>query len=37
MIFPKIGPLTMEIAADRLFLNISEISGNIWVLENVDR
>jgi hypothetical protein len=37
MIFPNIGPLTMEMAADRLFLNISEVSGNIWVLEDVDR
>jgi Tol biopolymer transport system component/DNA-binding winged helix-turn-helix (wHTH) protein len=37
MVFPALAPLNMVIVADRLFLNISEISGNIWVLDNVDR
>jgi len=37
MVFPKVALLSLAIAADRLFLNISEVSGNIWVLENVDR
>jgi len=37
MIFPDVKPLNLEITADRLFLNITEMSGSVWVLENVDR
>ncbi len=29
--------MEMSLAADRLAVNITEVSGNIWVLDNVDR
>jgi len=37
MVFPRIAPLNIALTADRLFLNITEMSGNVWVVENVDR
>jgi Tol biopolymer transport system component len=37
MIFPRVSPLEMAIAGGRLFVNITEASGSVWVLENVDR
>ncbi|MGH9844074.1 MAG: winged helix-turn-helix domain-containing protein [Blastocatellia bacterium] len=37
MIFPRVAPLGMAIAGGRLFINITEASGSIWALENVDR
>jgi len=37
MILPLLGRLEMALAADRLVLPIMEVSGSIWVLENVDR
>jgi len=37
MVLPLLGRLEMALAADRLVLPIMEVSGSIWVLENVDR
>jgi len=37
MVLPLLGRLEMSLAADRLVLPIMEVSGSIWVLENVDR
>jgi serine/threonine protein kinase len=37
MVLPLIGSMELTLAADRLALPIMEVSGNIWVLENVDR
>jgi Tol biopolymer transport system component/DNA-binding winged helix-turn-helix (wHTH) protein len=37
MVFPRIAPLNIALRADRLFLNITEMSGSVWILENVDR
>jgi hypothetical protein len=37
MVFPRIAPLNIALTADRLFLNITEMSGSVWVVENVDR
>jgi Tol biopolymer transport system component/DNA-binding winged helix-turn-helix (wHTH) protein len=36
MIFPRVAPLEMAIAGGRLFINITEASGSVWILENVD-
>ncbi|MCI0620855.1 MAG: winged helix-turn-helix domain-containing protein [Acidobacteria bacterium] len=37
MVFPRVGPLEMAIAGGRLFINITEATGSVWILENVDR
>jgi Tol biopolymer transport system component len=37
MVFPRLAPLQLRVTANRLFLNISELSGSIWILDNVDR
>jgi Tol biopolymer transport system component/DNA-binding winged helix-turn-helix (wHTH) protein len=37
MIFPRIDPLEIALVGGRLFVNITEVSGSVWVLENVDR
>jgi Tol biopolymer transport system component len=37
MVLPLLGRLELALAADRLVLPIMEVSGSIWVLENVDR
>jgi hypothetical protein len=38
MIYPQnVGNLEMALAEDRLVVPIMHVSGNIWVLENVDR
>jgi hypothetical protein len=38
MIYPRsLGNLQMALAEDRLVVPIMQVSGNIWVLENVDR
>jgi len=37
MISPLIGPMEISLKADRLVLPILEVSGSIWVLDNVDR
>jgi dipeptidyl aminopeptidase/acylaminoacyl peptidase len=37
MILPEVGSMEMALAADRMVLPIVEVSGGIWVLENVGR
>ena len=37
MVFPRLAPLQLRVTADRLFLNLTELSGSIWILDNVDR
>ncbi|HEX5703525.1 MAG TPA: protein kinase [Pyrinomonadaceae bacterium] len=37
MIPPRIVPLEMSLVQDRLVVPIMEVSGGIWILENVDR
>jgi hypothetical protein len=37
MVFPIVGPLNLAIAGGRLFINITEATGSVWILENVDR
>ncbi|MCI0523773.1 MAG: hypothetical protein L0Y75_00780, partial [Acidobacteria bacterium] len=37
MIFPRVAPLEMALAGGRLFINITEASGSVWILENVDQ
>jgi Tol biopolymer transport system component len=37
MILPFIQQMEWSLAADRLALPITEVSGSIWILENVDR
>jgi Tol biopolymer transport system component/DNA-binding winged helix-turn-helix (wHTH) protein len=37
MVFPRIAPLNIALTVDRLFLNITEMSGSVWIVENVDR
>ena len=37
MISPQIGEITMALTTNRLFVPITEASGNVWVLENVHR
>ena len=37
MVLPLLGRLELALATDRLVLPIMEVSGSIWVLENVDR
>lgn len=37
MVLPLLGRLEMALAADRLVLPITEVSGSLWILENVDR
>jgi Tol biopolymer transport system component/DNA-binding winged helix-turn-helix (wHTH) protein len=37
MIFPDMGPLQISLTEDRLVVPIMQVSGSIWILENVDR
>jgi hypothetical protein len=37
MISPQIGEITMALTTNRLLVPITEASGNVWKLENVDR
>ena len=37
MILPEVGVMEMALAADRVVLPIMEVSGGIWILENVGR
>jgi Tol biopolymer transport system component/DNA-binding winged helix-turn-helix (wHTH) protein len=37
MILPDVGPMEMALAADHIILPIMEVSGGIWILENVGR
>ena len=37
MIMPDVGVMEMTLAADRLILPIMEVSGGIWILDNLGR
>jgi Tol biopolymer transport system component len=37
MIFPRVMLADLGLSEDRLVLPLTQVSGNIWVLENVDR
>src|SRR6266508_2801799 len=37
MILPEVSVMEMALAADRIVLPIMEVSGGIWILENVGR
>jgi len=37
MILPQVNIMEMALAADRIVLPIMEVSGGIWILENVER
>ena len=37
MVFPNVQEMDISIAGDRLVVPIMEVSGSIWILENVDR
>jgi len=37
MILPDVGTMEMALAADKLILPITEVSGGIWILENLGR
>ena len=37
MLYPRVQALEMCVARDRLALHIMEVSGNVWMLENVDQ
>ena len=37
MIPPRIVPIELSLSADRLVVPIMEVSGSIWILENVNR
>jgi dipeptidyl aminopeptidase/acylaminoacyl peptidase len=37
MVLPLLGRLEMALALDRLVLPVMEVSGSIWILENVDQ
>jgi Tol biopolymer transport system component len=37
MVLPSVVPLELSIARDRLAIPILQISGNVWMLENVDQ
>ncbi|HZF38138.1 MAG TPA: hypothetical protein VE715_04910, partial [Blastocatellia bacterium] len=37
MILPDVATMEMALAADRIVLPIMEVSGGIWILENVGR
>jgi len=37
MVLPNVQRKEISLAADRLVLPIMEVSGSIWILENVDR
>ncbi len=37
MISPRIVPIELSLSADRLVVPIMEVSGSIWILENVNR
>ena len=37
MVLPEVGVMEMALAADRIVLPIMEVSGGIWILENVGR
>ena len=36
MVYPVIVDLEMSLSQDRLVLPIMEVSGNLWMLENVN-
>ncbi len=36
MVWPEIGPALIALSAGRLVLPITEVTGSIWVLDNVD-
>jgi len=37
MLSAQLGRMQIALTADRLFLPITETSGELWILENVDR
>ena len=37
MIWPSLVRMTLSLTEDRLVLPIEEVTGSIWMLENVDR
>jgi len=37
MILPEVRIMEMALAADRLILPIMEVSGGVWILENIIR
>jgi len=37
MIWPSLARMTLSLSEDRLVLPIQEVTGSIWMLENVDR
>ena len=37
MVWPQVGGSEIALSADRLVLPITEVTGNIWVLDGVDR
>jgi hypothetical protein len=37
LIVPLTTMLDMEVVGNRLFLTILEVSGNIWLMENLNR
>jgi Tol biopolymer transport system component len=37
MVFPRVAPMGMAIAGGRLFITITEATGSVWILEDVDR
>ncbi|MCR4409890.1 MAG: protein kinase [Candidatus Saccharicenans sp.] len=37
MILPSVGGMELDLSQQRLVLPIEEISGNIWILEGIDR
>ena len=37
MVFTGVGSLEISLSRDRLVAPIMEVSGNIWMLDNVDR
>jgi hypothetical protein len=37
MVPQQIEPVSLSLSQDRLVLTLEEVSGAIWVLDNVDR
>ena len=37
MVAKAVAPVSISFTQDRLLVNLEEVSGNIWVLDNVDR
>jgi hypothetical protein len=38
LMVPKvIAPVSISLTQDRLVVTVAQVSGNIWVLDNVDR